>query len=126
LIHSCRRVQQLLVREIFLLGMSDVTLPIHDLTFRWANRFADAEEPIQWGRVKQTATAHLLQLPALEQNLVVENNDHELRSAGFPVALPNKSFREDESCSKMLAAKRCALLGRRHNVPPLFLPGIMG
>ena len=28
-----RRVQQLLVREIFLLGMSDGTLPIRDLTF---------------------------------------------------------------------------------------------
>jgi hypothetical protein len=51
LIHSCRRVQQLLVREIFLRGMSDGTLPIRDLTFRWANRFADVEQPIQRGRV---------------------------------------------------------------------------
>ena len=105
--------------------MSDGTLPIRDLTFRWANRFADAEEPIERGRLKQTAIAHLLQVPALEQNLVVENKYHELRSAGFPVALPNRRFAQDESCSKVLAAERCALLGSRHNVPPLFLPGII-
>ena len=33
LIHSWRRVQQLLVREIFLLGMSDGSLPMRDLKF---------------------------------------------------------------------------------------------
>jgi hypothetical protein len=57
LLHSCNHVQQLLVREIFPLGMSDGTLPIRDLTFPWVNRFADAELPLQRDQVKQTATA---------------------------------------------------------------------
>jgi hypothetical protein len=47
LIDSFRRVQQLLVRVIFLPGISDSTKPICHLTFRWANHFADAERPFQ-------------------------------------------------------------------------------
>ena len=47
LIHSCHPVQQLLVRVIFLPGISDSGKPICHLTFRWANHFADAEWPFQ-------------------------------------------------------------------------------
>jgi hypothetical protein len=56
LIDSFRRVQQLLVRVIFLPGISDSSKPIRHLTFRCANLFADAEPALQTARIKQTTT----------------------------------------------------------------------
>src|ERR1700678_2592776 len=67
---------------------------------------------------------HLLQLAALGQTLVVENNYHEVRSAGFPAALPNTVFARTNPAPKSLEAKRYAPLDRRHSVPLLFLAGI--
>src|ERR1035441_6292343 len=65
LIDSFRRVQQLLVRVIFLPGISDSSKPIRHLTFRCANLFADAEPALQTARIKQTTTSHLLHRQAL-------------------------------------------------------------
>jgi hypothetical protein len=44
---SYSRVQQLLVRVIFLPGISDSSKPIRHLTFRGANLLADAEPALQ-------------------------------------------------------------------------------
>jgi hypothetical protein len=41
------RVQQLLVRVIFLPGISDSNNPISHVTFGSANHFADAERPFE-------------------------------------------------------------------------------
>jgi hypothetical protein len=41
------RVQQLLVRVIFLPGISDSNNPIFHVTFRWANRFSVADLALQ-------------------------------------------------------------------------------
>jgi hypothetical protein len=75
LLHSCSYVQQLLVREIFPLGMSDGTLPIRDLTFPWANRFADAGAATPEGSNQADSDGLIyFSTPALGQNLVVEND----------------------------------------------------
>ena len=74
LLHSCSHVQQLLVREIFLLGMSDGTPSIRDLTFleQIALRMRSSHSRgVESSRQRQP---HLLQYPALGQNLVVEND----------------------------------------------------
>ena len=57
LIHSRRPVQQLLVRVIFLPGISDSGKPICHLTSRSANYFADAER-----RVRRTESSSTFQL----------------------------------------------------------------
>jgi len=41
------RVQQLLVRVLFLPGISESNNPICHLVFRWADHFADAERLFQ-------------------------------------------------------------------------------
>jgi hypothetical protein len=41
------RVQQLLVRVLFLPGISESNNPIYHLVFRWADHFADAERLFQ-------------------------------------------------------------------------------
>jgi len=51
------RVQQLLVRVIFLPGISDSNNPISHATFRWANHVADAKQLFEKHWVKQKMTA---------------------------------------------------------------------
>jgi hypothetical protein len=51
------RVQQLLVRVIFLPGISDSNKPISRITFHRANRFSVADLALQQNRVIQVATA---------------------------------------------------------------------
>jgi hypothetical protein len=50
--HSCCSVQQLLVRVIFLPGISDRSRPTRHRTFRSVNRFADAQPPLQTRPIK--------------------------------------------------------------------------
>jgi hypothetical protein len=74
LIDFCRPVQQLLVRVIFLPGISDSSKPIRHIAFRRALRPADAEQPVS-EKLNQADTDRLICLSGKHLDTSSREND---------------------------------------------------
>jgi len=74
LIDFCRPVQQLLVRVIFLPGISDSSKPIRHIAFRRAHRPADAEQPVS-EKLNQADTDSLICLSGKHLDTSSREND---------------------------------------------------
>jgi len=117
------RVQQLLVRVIFLPGISDSNKPISRITLRWANHLTAAERPFGKNWVKQKRQPFLFHRQALGRRFASSDypfdNAMECRgthSDAFVGSMPRSYLPTDRLLRRIRCrshwAERLTLLGR--------------